>query len=612
MKTSIYINYYNLSHIVASKSLIPIHVGKAISTVDIPMLSDDKGSNISDKNASFCELTGHYWAWKNDLDSDYIGFMHYRRFFDFYPESSREVSEGGVILESAFSEDFVEDYGLTDENIARVLSGVDMVLGKPWDVSASGAATLREQYKKASFHYIKDLKLVEKIIAELTPDYTASFYKAMGKSSGVFTNLFVFSRKFFEEYSEWLFQILFEFEKRCDTTLYSAQEKRVIGYIAERLLNVFVEKKVVDDKSLRITYLDRVFVQDTTPLPVAPEALITEKKIVPVVAASDKAYVPHLAALISSVFQNTNHSVFLDFMVLDGGISKQDKDELRRLEGLHPSARISFINMSNAFLDADVSSYFTRATFYRLALPKLLSKIDKVVFLDTDMVVIGDVEELFDVDLGDKYIAAAPDLTMKTFINKGCKTSTLSGGKRCAKYLSDVLGLDLSIDEYFQAGTMVFDLEKMRAVGLADLMIEDVKSNNYWFLDQDVLNKYLKGKVKFLDCRWNSVFIPEDHLVELSLIDLDKYNASRESAAIFHFAGMNKPWKVSNVFGGRYYWKYLRNTPWHEEMLLGVFEQANKPQTISLRIVLKEVWARLPRVVKLVLRPAVWLVRKMR
>ena len=62
---------------------MPIQVGKAISTVDLGFAGDDTGDNISDKNRSFCELTAHYWAWKNLGEADYVGLSHYRRYFDF-------------------------------------------------------------------------------------------------------------------------------------------------------------------------------------------------------------------------------------------------------------------------------------------------------------------------------------------------------------------------------------------------------------------------------------------------------------------------------------------------------------------------------------------------
>jgi hypothetical protein len=83
-KISIYIAYHKESHLVETDVYTPIHVGRALSDKILPgMIGDDTGNNISHLNPIYCELTAAYWAWKNDIDSDFIGLCHYRRFFSF-------------------------------------------------------------------------------------------------------------------------------------------------------------------------------------------------------------------------------------------------------------------------------------------------------------------------------------------------------------------------------------------------------------------------------------------------------------------------------------------------------------------------------------------------
>ena len=67
----------------SSDVYFPLHVGKAVSSLDLDIQGDDTGDNISEKNPGYCELTGMYWAWKNLKGVDYIGLCHYRRYFDF-------------------------------------------------------------------------------------------------------------------------------------------------------------------------------------------------------------------------------------------------------------------------------------------------------------------------------------------------------------------------------------------------------------------------------------------------------------------------------------------------------------------------------------------------
>ena len=193
MKISIYIGYFNRSHIISNEALVPIQLGKANSSDDLEILGDDTGLNISAKNTFYCELTAQYWAWKNDTTSDYVGLMHYRRFLDFYPNAIRTVYESRV-EEQSFTDDFIQKYGLQAENIQFTVKDYDMILPTPWNIKSSGAASVREQYKQSEHHHTKDLRAAEKTIRELSPEYLPFFYKVMGESQFCAANLFIFKR----------------------------------------------------------------------------------------------------------------------------------------------------------------------------------------------------------------------------------------------------------------------------------------------------------------------------------------------------------------------------------------------------------------------------------
>ena len=90
---AIYLAYHKNSQRLASDVLHPVHVGRALADdatralmADMP--GDDTGDNISAKNPLFCELTLQYWVWKNRMDADYIGFLHYRRQLNFNPAAA--------------------------------------------------------------------------------------------------------------------------------------------------------------------------------------------------------------------------------------------------------------------------------------------------------------------------------------------------------------------------------------------------------------------------------------------------------------------------------------------------------------------------------------------
>ena len=89
-------------------------------------------------------------------------------------------------------------------------------------------------------HISNDWKILENVIYDLYPEYFESFLKTSKDSEISFYNMFVSHRFFLNNYSEWLFNILFELSNRIDISKYCGYQRRVYGFVSERLLNVFV------------------------------------------------------------------------------------------------------------------------------------------------------------------------------------------------------------------------------------------------------------------------------------------------------------------------------------------------------------------------------------
>lgn len=214
------------------KVYLPIQLGKVIHN-DLNYLGDDTGDNISEKQPYYSELTAIYWAWKN-LDADYIGINHYRRYF-----SKEKYHFFGEADKSKL-------FGYAD--FAKLLEKYPVILPKKRNYFIESRY---EQYKHA--HNIADLECCRTVIQEIYPEYLVSFDKAMHQCRGHILNMFVMRRDIFSAYCEWLFDILNAVEKRIDISNYSAYQQRVFGYLAERLLDVWL---VHND----IKYLDADYV----------------------------------------------------------------------------------------------------------------------------------------------------------------------------------------------------------------------------------------------------------------------------------------------------------------------------------------------------------------
>lgn len=226
----IFISYHKPFLILSSDIFKPIQVGKSISSINLNINGDDVGDNISTKNPYFCELTATYWIWKNSK-ADYVGLFHYRRLLNLKSEE--------LLNEYTASNDFLNNFNITKKDILDILSEYDIILPYKWN---TGEYSLYEQYSKS--HVISDLDCVLNIIQE---KYGPKLYNLAqnvlkNNSEGYFGNILITSKKIFDEYASWLFDILFEVEKRIQSDVLerNTYQQRVYGFLSERLMTVFI------------------------------------------------------------------------------------------------------------------------------------------------------------------------------------------------------------------------------------------------------------------------------------------------------------------------------------------------------------------------------------
>lgn len=207
---------------------LPIQAGAALHEPIFGYQPDNEGENISTKNPHFCELTCHYWAWKNLKNVDITGLNHYRRFFDFTRKWPQFSADKHFIV----TEDFLnQDYQFPD--LDKILQKYDIILpiARHWRVSNT------QQY--GDYHIAKDWEMLRQIIKERSPQYIPAFEKTMDHNNkSVGYNMFITHWKHFDTYSEWLFDILFEVERRVPP-IDDPIQSRIYGYMSERLINVF-------------------------------------------------------------------------------------------------------------------------------------------------------------------------------------------------------------------------------------------------------------------------------------------------------------------------------------------------------------------------------------
>jgi hypothetical protein len=214
---------------------LPIHVGSE-GKQDIGFTKDNTGDNISLKNPYYCELTGLYWAWKN-LDADYIGLVHYRRHF-----ASKIINKKDLI-----------NSVLTSKEVDDILNDTNIIVPKKRHYYIEN---LYSHY--AHTLYVEPLDITGKIIEEKYPEYISEFNKLKKRTSAHMFNMAIMSKNLLDEYCTWLFDILFELEKRVDSTKYDAFHSRFYGRVSELLLDVWINTKGYSYKEVRVVSIGKV------------------------------------------------------------------------------------------------------------------------------------------------------------------------------------------------------------------------------------------------------------------------------------------------------------------------------------------------------------------
>jgi len=239
----------------------PLMAGNALVPENSSIQGDDTGENISTKNRYYSELTGTYWIWKNTRQ-EVTGTCHYRRFFTaqpepflyklkrllYYPAGLYKKRHGLIYTENT---DLFVPRILNEQELSKLLNSYDAILPQARKLKY----TVETHYHR--YHNIRDLKLLETILSEKYPDYLKAFSIFLNGKRIYANNMFILKDNEYQKFMAWLFDMLFEFEQRIDLNNYTDYQKRIFGFIAERLLNIWFIKNQLKCVELPVIYFKR-------------------------------------------------------------------------------------------------------------------------------------------------------------------------------------------------------------------------------------------------------------------------------------------------------------------------------------------------------------------
>ena len=264
--------------------------------------------------------------------------------------------------------------------------------------------------------------------------------------------------------------------------------------------------------------------------------------LIPIAMATDNNYVYPTIVAMTSVLETKREDTFIDFnIMISGKVDNENKLKLKKLEKLYKNCSVNLIDMQSVLSKMEnIPPSMAIPTFYRLAMPSVFQKYDKIIYLDGDIIVAKDLWEMFSTDLEDNYIGGGLDAP----IIKTHKTTDYAAR----------LGMD-GIDSYINAGVLLMDLKKLREDNMEKVFYEfipELKTRKLRCKDQDTLNSTCYGKIKILPKEYN--LFSKYYVAELTDAPLSENQST--DPTIIHFAGRAKPWKTTSTNAYKIWEKY--------------------------------------------------------
>lgn len=273
---------------------------------------------------------------------------------------------------------------------------------------------------------------------------------------------------------------------------------------------------------------------------------MNNSEVIHIVFAIDNNYVKQCCVTINSILFNSNKSDFYHFHILESGLNEKSKSKF--VFKHFKNYGITFYDVTNINTEKFCTTFnhITVTTYYRLYIAQILpDNIDKVIYLDCDLIAVRDLKDLWEIDLDD-YSAGVIEDWIHTF---------------------DWLKPFVQENHiYFNAGVIVFNLKELRSFNFLEecLAFNDKMRSKLICQDQDILNCVLSGRCKYLPVSWNMItaFFVDNHS---KMLDEKEFEQYKQHPGIYHYPDIYKPW-IFKYYSPKkkVYQKYLvmTNTFW--------------------------------------------------
>lgn len=266
------------------------------------------------------------------------------------------------------------------------------------------------------------------------------------------------------------------------------------------------------------------------------------KQVIPIFFAIDDYYIPFFSVALTSLIENSSQKYDYLIRVLHTNVTEENIKKIKKFE--RENIHIEFVDLTY-YIDKVkdklyTRDYYTKTTYFRLFLPELYPQYDKVLYLDSDIIVLEDIANLYNIDIGNNLIGAIPD-------------DIIQNGREFQEYAEKVVGVS-SYKKYFNAGIIIMNLDELRKFKFEEKFLYLLTTIKFSVAqDQDYLNRICKGRVTYIENSWDVMPAPGR-------------NKKDEELKLIHYNLTYKPWHIDNVPYKEYFWDYAKKTEFFEEI----------------------------------------------
>ena len=266
------------------------------------------------------------------------------------------------------------------------------------------------------------------------------------------------------------------------------------------------------------------------------------QEIIPIFFAVDDEYIPFLAVTLQSIVEHSTEENYYVIKILCTNISEENKEKINKYT--KDNISIEFVDL-NYYIEKIKNKlytrdYFSMTTYFRLFISNLYPQYNKAIYLDSDIVLLTDVVELYKEDIGDNLVGAVRD-------------DIIQQNEVFQEYVEKVVGVS-SYKNYFNAGMLIMNLDELRKNKFQEKFLYLLENVKYSVVqDQDYLNRICKGRVKLLDASWN-------------VMPNATKDVNEDNIKLIHYNYQYKPWHYDNIAYANYFWNFAQKTEFYDKL----------------------------------------------